>query len=99
LLWPDSEPADARRALRNALSLLRDLLEDEAAPAQHGHLLSERELLGLDAHTPLHLDLQEVQHAWQAAQSFSAVPPEPQRAALLAQVQHALALGAWLTLP
>ena len=91
LLWPDSEPADARRALRNALSLLRDLLEDETAPAQHGHLLSERELLGLDAHAPLHLDLQEVQHAWQATQSFSAVPPEPQRAALLAQVQHALA--------
>src|SRR2546427_1832576 len=58
LLWPDSEPHTARRALRNALTLLRDLLEDEASPGQHSHLLSERERLGLDAHAPLQLDLQ-----------------------------------------
>lgn len=31
LLWPDSEPADVRRALRNALSLLRSLLGEAAA--------------------------------------------------------------------
>jgi len=30
LLWPDSEPQDARRALRNALTLLRRLLADRA---------------------------------------------------------------------
>jgi hypothetical protein len=31
LLWPDSEPTDVRRALRNALSLLRSLLGEAAA--------------------------------------------------------------------
>src|SRR5947209_10665820 len=101
MLWPDSEPADARRALRNALSLLRDLLED--TPAEHGHLLIERELLGLSPHAPLELDLHVVQQAWQAAQPFPSVPSEPQRLALVAQVQHVLSLvrgpfldGFWL---
>src|SRR5204862_4703748 len=28
LLWPDSEPQDARKALRNAIALLRRLLTD-----------------------------------------------------------------------
>src|SRR5260370_33009478 len=32
LLWPDSELHDARTALRNALALLRSLLDDAAAP-------------------------------------------------------------------
>src|SRR5947209_3137233 len=103
LLWPDSEPADARKTLRNALTLLRDLLEDDAAPAHHRHLLSERELLGLNPYAALQLDLHLVQRAWRAAQPFSAVPPEPQRTALVAQVQHALSLvrgpfleGFWL---
>src|SRR5438067_7093836 len=57
LLWPDSEPTDARKTLRNALSLLRDLLEDDAAPAQHRHLQSSRELLGLNPYAALQLDL------------------------------------------
>src|SRR5215468_8704482 len=37
-LWPDSEPHDARTALRNAIALLRSLLADaDSAPAQHSH--------------------------------------------------------------
>src|SRR5947199_10219031 len=46
LLWPDSEPHDARTALRNALTLLRRLLADRdpSAPA-HSYLLREHELL------------------------------------------------------
>src|SRR5215469_7639687 len=55
LLWPDSESHDARTALRNALTLLRNLLAD-TAPA-HNHMLSEHELLGLDPQAPLELDL------------------------------------------
>src|SRR2546428_12112906 len=49
LLWPDSESQDARKALRNALTLLRRPLADRdpSAPAP-SHLLSEQELLGLD---------------------------------------------------
>src|SRR6266566_1559638 len=102
LLWPDSEPADARKTLRNALMLLRSLLAD-ASPVQHSHLLSEHELLGLDPQAPLELDLDVVQQAYRAAQRHSTVPSEEQRAALVAQWQHALALvrgpfldGFWL---
>jgi DNA-binding SARP family transcriptional activator len=67
-LWPDSEPADALHNLRNTLALLRSLLADAAT--QHPHLLSERELLGLDPHAPLELDLDVVQQAWKAAQGL-----------------------------
>src|SRR5258706_13541685 len=52
LLWPDSEPHDARTALRNAIGLLRSLLAGTSA-SQHSHLLSEHDLLGLNPHTPL----------------------------------------------
>ncbi|TMD67792.1 MAG: hypothetical protein E6I97_22825, partial [Chloroflexi bacterium] len=92
LLWPDSEPHAARTALRNALTLLRRLLADldPSAPA-HSHLLCEHELLGLDPHAPYELDLEVVQQAYQQAQRLSSVPSEPERAALVSQVQHALA--------
>src|SRR5215831_2434663 len=55
-LWPDSEPPAARKALRNAIALLRGLLAD-ALPTPHTHLLSQHELLGLDPQAPLELDL------------------------------------------
>src|SRR5216684_5630244 len=56
-LWPDSEPHDARTALRNALLLLRTLLADpDASPAPHSHLLSPRDLLGLNPQAPCELD-------------------------------------------
>jgi DNA-binding SARP family transcriptional activator/tetratricopeptide (TPR) repeat protein len=111
LLWPDSEASDARRALRNALSLLRTLLADPnpaAAPdslsgGQGAHLLSRGELIGLNPQAPLELDLAVVQQAYSAAQRFSTPPPETQRAALVTQLQQALALvrgpfldGFWL---
>jgi DNA-binding SARP family transcriptional activator len=104
LLWPDSEPQDARRALRNALALLRRLLADRdaSAPAP-SHLLSEQDLLGLDPQAPLALDLEVVQQAYRAAQRHSTLPCQEQRAALVSQLQHALALvrgpfleGFWL---
>src|SRR5947208_3780783 len=93
LLWPDSEPQDARRALRNALVLLRRLLADgdPSAPVHH-HLLSEQERLGLDPQAPLALDLEVVQQAYHQAQRRSTLPSQEQRAALVSQVQHALAL-------
>src|SRR6266566_5186416 len=102
LLWPDSEPADARKTLRNALMLLRSLLAD-TSPAQPGHLLAEQDLLGLNPQAPLEVDLDVVQQAYTAAQRHSTLPAEEQRAALVAHVQHALALvrgpfldGFWL---
>src|SRR4051794_39476250 len=104
LLWPDSEPYDARSALRNALMLLRTLLLDpDATASPHSHLLSPRDLLGLDPQAPLELDLEVVQQAYTAAQRYSTLPAEPLRAALVAQCQQALALvrgpfldGFWL---
>ncbi|HEX6555864.1 MAG TPA: AAA family ATPase, partial [Ktedonobacteraceae bacterium] len=103
LLWPDSEPADALKTLRNALALLRRLLADADTSAAHSHLLAEQDLLGLNPQAPLELDLEVVQHAYQQAQRLSTLPSEPQRAALVAKVQQALSLvrgpfldGFWL---
>src|SRR5438128_5052886 len=73
-LWPDSEPHEARAALRNAIALLRHLLDDPAASpsaSHHTHLVSPHDLLGLDPHAPLELDLEVVQHAWKEAQRLS----------------------------
>ena len=102
LLWPDSEPSTARNALRNALTLLRNLLADAPA-AGHSHLLLEPELLGLNPQAPLERDLDVVQRAWKAAQRLAAAPSEEQREALITTVQHALSLvrgpfldGFWL---
>ena len=103
-LWPDSEPHDARTALRNAIALLRSLLADaDASASQHTHLLSEHELLGLDPHASMELDLDVVQQAWKRTQELSLPPSEQQRAALVTHFQHALALvrgpfleGFWL---
>src|SRR6266576_924060 len=90
LLWPDSDPADARKTLRNAITLLRSLL-------------AEQDLLGLNPQAPLELDLEVVQQAYTAAQRLSTVPSEAQRATLVTQVQQALDLvrgpfldGFWL---
>jgi DNA-binding SARP family transcriptional activator len=94
LLWPDSEPSDARRTLRNAIALLRSLLADsDSAPIQHTHLLSQGELIGLNPQAPLELDLVMVQQASTAVQRFAMLPSEPQRAALVTQVQQALTLA------
>src|SRR2546422_2470217 len=103
-LWPDSEPHDARTALRNAIALLRSLLADaDASASQHTHLLSEHELLGLDPHASMELDLDVVQQAWKRTQELSLPPSEQQRAALVTHFQHALSLvrgpfldGFWL---
>ncbi len=90
-LWPDSEPQAARTGLRTALTLLRGLLAvSDASSSQHSHLLIEHDLLGLNSHALLELDLDVVQQAYQALR-LSAVQTEQQRAALLALFQHALA--------
>ncbi len=70
LLWPDSDPQGARKALRNVITLLRRLLDDPGSSAsQHSHLLTQGDLLGLDRHAALELDLDVVQQAYQQAQA------------------------------
>src|SRR5258708_16428369 len=101
-LWTKSKPHDAYMALHKAITLLRGLLTDASA-AQHRHLLNEQELLGLDLHAPLEVDLDVVQQAYQQAQLHPTIPAEPQHASLVAQWQYALSLvrgpfldGFWL---
>src|SRR2546421_2617440 len=90
-LWPDSEPHAARTGLRTTLTLLRSLFADsDASPSQHSHLLIEHEMLGLNPHIPLELDLDVVQQAYQALR-LSAAHTEAQQAALVALFQPALA--------
>src|SRR6266480_7480654 len=92
-LWPDSEPHEARAALRNAIALLRRLLGDpEASPSSHTHLLSLHDLLSLDSHTPVELDLDVVLHAWKEADKLSMIHSQEQHAALVTQCQRAVAL-------
>src|ERR1700738_3974324 len=68
-LWPDSAPHDARTALRHALALLRTLLAaPDTSSAMNSHLLSPRDLLGMDSQAPFELDLAVVQEAYAAAQ-------------------------------
>src|SRR3989442_11450703 len=87
-LWPDSEPHDARTALRNAIALLRSRLAvSDASASPHSHLLSPRDLLGLNPQAPIELDLEAVQQAYTEAQRHSTLPAEPQRAALAAKFQ------------
>src|SRR5260370_18622884 len=69
LLWPDSEAPTARTALRNALTLLRSLLD--ASPVADSHLLSQQDALGLNPQAPLLLDLDVVQQAWKDVQQIS----------------------------
>src|SRR5262249_4568666 len=103
-LWPDSEPRDARTALRNALALLRSLLShSDASPPLSDHLLNQRDLIGLDPQASLTLDQTAVLQAYQHAQRFVTVPPEEQRLTLVAELQRALSLvrgpfldGFWL---
>src|SRR5260370_20787896 len=91
-LWPKSKSHDAHMALHKTITLLRGLLAD-SAPSQHSHLLNEQELLGLDLHAPLELDLDVVQQSYQQARGLSTIPSEPQSASLVAQWHYALSLA------
>jgi DNA-binding SARP family transcriptional activator len=102
LLWPDSEPRDARRSLRNALTPLRSVLSDTSA-SPHTHLISGGDLLGLNRQAPLELDLEVVQQVYQQALRLSTAPPQSQGAIPIEIFQHSLTLvrgpfldGFWL---
>jgi DNA-binding SARP family transcriptional activator len=91
LLWPDSEAHTARTALRNALTLLRNLLDGSLVA--HSPLISQQDALGLNPQAPLELDLEVVLQAWKEAQWLSTTPVGTQRASLVVQLQHALSLA------
>src|SRR5438105_8831040 len=72
-------------------------------PHRGAHRLRQGDLIGLNPQASLELDRMGVQQAYTAAQRFSTTPSEHQRAALVTQWQHALAVvrgplleGFWL---
>jgi DNA-binding SARP family transcriptional activator len=64
LLWPESDMAHGRTALRIALLHLRHILEEDASPERASHLLITHDTLGLDLASSIDLDLYALETAW-----------------------------------
>jgi DNA-binding SARP family transcriptional activator/tetratricopeptide (TPR) repeat protein len=71
LLWPGSDEAHGRAALRSALSGLRKSLEEAAEPSEKPHLFTEGDSVGLAFGPDLDLDL----HALAAAHTLARTNP------------------------
>ncbi len=94
LLWPESDMAHGRTALRIALLHLRRILEEDASPEREAHLLITHDTIGLDLASGIDLDL----HALEAAWKLMRVLPAPEalqeevRRPLMARLQSAAVL-------
>ena len=94
LLWPESDMAHGRTALRITLLHLRHILEEEAALECEARLLITHDTIGLDLSSGIDLDLHALENAWKLVQ----VLPTPEavqgegRRSLIARLQHAVAL-------
>ena len=94
LLWPESDMAHGRTALRITLLHLRHILEGNALPECEAHLLITHDALGLDLASGIDLDL----HALEAAWKLMRVLPAPEavqgevRCTLIARLQSAAVL-------
>ena len=75
LLWPGSDEAHGRAALRSALSGLRKALEEAAEPSEKPHLFTEGDSLGLAFGHDLDLDLS----ALEAAHTLARTNPRAER--------------------
>src|SRR6266851_7894725 len=94
LLWPESDMAHARTALRITLLHLRHILEEDASPECEAHLLITHDTIGLDLASGIDLDLLALETAWKLVRVLpgpEAVAGEVRRT-LIAQFQHAAAL-------
>jgi DNA-binding SARP family transcriptional activator len=69
LLWPGSDEAHGRAALRSALSNLRKTLEEDSEPSEKPHLLTDGDSLGLASGPDLELDLHTLEAAHALARS------------------------------
>jgi DNA-binding SARP family transcriptional activator len=69
LLWPGSDEAQGRAALRSALSSLRKPLEGAARPSENPYLLSDGDSLGLASGPNLEVDLHTLEAAHALARS------------------------------
>jgi len=94
LLWPESDMAHGRTALRITLLHLRRILEEDASPEGESHVLITHDTLGLDLASGIDLDL----HALEAAWMLMVVLPAPEavkgeiRRTLIARLQSAAVL-------
>src|SRR5260370_6533357 len=64
LLWPESDMAHGRTALRITLLHLRRILEEDASPEGEAHLLITHDTIGLDLASGIDLDLHALEAAW-----------------------------------
>ncbi len=106
LLWPESDMAHGRTALRITLLHLRHILEEEASLECEAHLLITHDTIGLDLSSGIDLDLHALENAWKLVQVLpTPVAPrfivgarfiegvqEEGRRTLIAHLQHAAAL-------
>jgi len=94
LLWPESDMAHGRTALRITLLHLRHILEEDALPERASHLLITHDALGLDLASSIDLDLLALETAWKLVR----VLPAPEavqgevRRTLIAQLDRAATL-------
>src|SRR5256885_2525283 len=64
LLWPESDMAHGRTALRITLLHLRRILEEDASPEGESHVLITHDTLGLDLASGIDPDLHALEDAW-----------------------------------
>src|SRR6266581_1052131 len=64
LLWPESDMAHGRTALRITLLHLRRILEEDTSPEGESHVLITHDTLGLDLASGIDLDLHALETAW-----------------------------------
>src|SRR6266702_1717427 len=100
LLWPESDMAHGRTALRITLLQLRHILEENASPECAAHLLITHDTIGLDLASGIDLDLHALESAWKLARVLPA-PVAPRfiegvqveaRHTLIAQLDRAATL-------
>ena len=93
LLWPESDMAHGRTALRITLLHLRHILEEDVSSERESHLLITHDTLGLDLASGIDLDLHALETAWKLVHVLpapGAVQGEVRRT-LMARLQHAAA--------
>jgi DNA-binding SARP family transcriptional activator len=94
LLWPESDMAHGRSALRFTLLHLRRILQEGASPEGGSHLLITHDALGLDLASGIDLDLHALEAAWKLIRALpapEAVKGEVRRA-MIAHLQSAAVL-------
>src|SRR5438270_13980537 len=64
LLWPESDMAHGRTALRITLLHLRRILEEDTSPEGESHVLITHDMLGLDLASGIDLGLHALETGW-----------------------------------